>query len=49
LVGGFLKLKNVGALEVIQSYPIDTVKMDGRYELIKIWVDPFDSGRYIGS
>ncbi|MFV8362434.1 hypothetical protein ACNQGO_03495 [Flavobacterium sp. ZT3P35] len=44
----FPKLKNVGALEVIQSYPIDTVKMDGRYELIKKYgLTQFDSGRYV--
>ena len=44
----FPKLKNVGALEVIQSYPIDTVKMDGRYELVKKYgLTQFDSGRYV--
>lgn len=44
----FPKLKNLGALEVIQSYPIDTVKMDGRYELIKKYgLTQFDSGRYV--
>ena len=44
----FPKLKNFGALEVIQSYPIDTVKMDGRYELIKKYgLTKFDSGRYV--
>jgi hypothetical protein len=44
----FPKLKNFGALEVIQSYPIDTVKMDGRYELIKKYgLTQFDSGRYV--
>lgn len=44
----FPNLKNVGALEVIQSYPIDTVKMDGRYELIKKYgLTQFDSGRYV--
>ncbi|MFV8391522.1 hypothetical protein [Flavobacterium sp. LB2P6] len=44
----FPKLKNFGALEVIQSYPIDTVKMDGRYELIKKYgLTHFDSGRYV--
>ncbi|MFV5690659.1 hypothetical protein ACM55K_01395 [Flavobacterium sp. LT1R49] len=43
----FPKLKNVGALEVIQSYPIDTIKTDGRYELIKKYgLTQFDSGRY---
>jgi hypothetical protein len=44
----FPKLKNFGALEVIQSYPIDTVKMDGRYELVKKYgLTQFDSGRYV--
>ncbi|MES2805079.1 MAG: hypothetical protein V4652_05890 [Bacteroidota bacterium] len=44
----FPKLKNFGALEVIQSYPIDTVKMDGRYELIKKYgLTQFDSGKYV--
>ena len=44
----FPKLKNLGALEVIQSYPIDTVKMDSRYELIKKYgLTQFDSGRYV--
>ena len=31
----FPNLKNFGALEVIQSYPIDTIKKNDRYELIK--------------
>ena len=44
----FPKLKNIGALEVIQSYPIDTVKTDDRYELIKKYgLTQFDSGRYV--
>ena len=44
----FPQLKNFGALEVIQSYPIDTVKLDGRYELIKKYgLTQFDSGRYV--
>ena len=44
----FPKLKNLGALEVIQSYPIDTVKIDGLYELIKKYgLTQFDSGRYV--
>jgi hypothetical protein len=43
----FPKLKNIGALEVIQSYPIDTVKKDDRYELIKKYgLTQFDSGKY---
>ena len=43
----FPKLKSIGALEVIQSYPIDTVKKDDRYELIKKYgLTQFDSGKY---
>ncbi|RED24668.1 hypothetical protein BD847_1403 [Flavobacterium cutihirudinis] len=43
----FPKLKNIGPLEVIQSYPIDTVKKDGNYELIKKYgLTQFDSGKY---
>jgi hypothetical protein len=43
----FPKLKNIGALEVIQSYPIDTIKKDDRYELIKKYgLTQFDSGKY---
>ena len=44
----FPNLKNIGALEVIQSYPIDTVKNNDRYELIKKYgLTQFDSGRYV--
>ena len=44
----FPNLKNVGALEVIRSYPVDTAKVDGRYELIKKYgLTQFDSGRYV--
>ncbi|MGM8360728.1 hypothetical protein ACSV4D_02310 [Flavobacterium sp. ARAG 55.4] len=44
----FPKLKNIGALEVIQSYPVDTVKNNDRYELIKKYgLTQFDSGRYV--
>lgn len=44
----FPALKNIGPLEVIQSYPIDTVKKDGTYELIKKYgLTQFDSGRYV--
>ena len=40
--------KNFGALEVIHSYKIDTVKNGARYELIKKYgLTQFDSGRYI--
>jgi hypothetical protein len=43
----FPKLKNIGALEVIQSYPTDTIKKDDRYELIKKYgLTQFDSGKY---
>jgi hypothetical protein len=43
----FPKLKNIGPLEVIQSYPIDTVKKDDTYELIKKYgLTQFDSGKY---
>lgn len=43
----FPNLKNFGALEVIQSYPIDTVKDGGRYELTKRYgLTQFDSGKY---
>lgn len=43
----FPKLKNIGALEVIKSYPIDTVRKNDRYELIKKYgLTQFDSGRY---
>ncbi|RVT78221.1 hypothetical protein EOD40_02995 [Flavobacterium sufflavum] len=44
----FPNLKNIGELEVIQSYPIDTVKNNDRYELIKKYgLTQFDSGRYV--
>jgi len=43
----FPTFKNFGALEVIQSYPIDTVKKDDRYELVKKYgLTQFDSGKY---
>lgn len=39
--------KILGALEVIQSYDIDTIKKDSRYELIKKYgLTQFDSGKY---
>lgn len=39
--------KTIGSLEVIQSYPIDTVKKNDTYELIKKYgLTQFDSGRY---
>ncbi|WP_158730353.1 MULTISPECIES: hypothetical protein [unclassified Flavobacterium] len=44
----FPKSRNFGALEVIQSYPVDTVKIEGRYELTKRYgLTQFDSGRYV--
>lgn len=43
----FPKLKNIGALEVIQSYPIDTIRENDKYQLIKKYgITQFDSGRY---
>ncbi|MTH17056.1 hypothetical protein [Flavobacterium sp. LC2016-01] len=43
----FPKDKKFGPLEVIQSYPVDTVKKDGNYELIKKYgLTQFDSGKY---
>ena len=43
----FPKLRTIGALEVIQSYPVDTIKKDDRYELIKKYgLTQFDSGKY---
>jgi hypothetical protein len=39
--------KTIGSLEVIQSYPVDTVKKNDTYELIKKYgLTQFDSGRY---
>ncbi len=44
----FPNAKNFGALEVIQSYPIDTIRNNDRYELIKKYgLTQFDSGRYM--
>jgi hypothetical protein len=43
----FPKSKNFGALEVINSYKIDTVKTNDRWELIKKYgVTQFDSGKF---
>lgn len=40
--------KNFGALEVIQSYAIDTIKKDSKYELVKKYgLTQFDSGKYL--
>ncbi len=44
----FPDAKNFGKLEVIESYPIDTIKEDSRYELIKKYgLTQFDSGKYV--
>ena len=43
----FPNVKNFGALEVIYSYPIDTILKNDRYELIKKYgLTQFDSGKY---
>ena len=43
----FPNLRNFGLLEVIQSYPIDTIRKNDRYELVKKYgLTQFDSGRY---
>ena len=43
----FPEAKNFGALEVIHSYKIDTVRNGARYELVKIYgLTQFDSGKY---
>jgi hypothetical protein len=44
----FPNVKNFGALEVIYSYPIDTIKKEDRYELVKKYgLTQFDSGRFM--
>lgn len=44
----FPEPKNFGALEVIQSYKIDTIKNGARYLLIKKYgLTQFDSGKYV--
>ena len=44
----FPNARNFGALEVIQSYPIDTIRKNDRYELVKKYgLTQFDSGKYI--
>lgn len=43
----FPNLKNIGALEVIRSYTIDTIRTNDRYELVKKYgLTQFDSGKY---
>jgi flagellar basal body-associated protein FliL len=40
--------KNFGRLEVLESYPVDTVKNGAIYELVKKYgLTQFDSGRYV--
>lgn len=44
----FPKGKNFGPLEVIRDFPIDTVRKDAIYELIKKYgLTHFDSGKYV--
>lgn len=44
----FPEAKNFGALEVINSYKIDTIKNNDSYELVKKYgLTQFDSGRYV--
>ena len=44
----FPNVKNFGPLEVIISYPIDTIRKNDRYELVKKYgLTQFDSGRYV--
>lgn len=43
----FPKIRTLGALEVLESYPVDTVKKNTRWELLKKYgVTQFDSGTY---
>ncbi|MCG2612293.1 DUF4381 domain-containing protein [Flavobacterium sp. SM15] len=44
----FPDVKNIGRLEVLESYPIDTIKKDATFEFIKKYgLTQFDSGRYV--
>src|SRR5574343_462828 len=44
----FTKGKFFGALEILESYPIDTIKNNSQYELIKKYgLTQFDSGKYL--
>jgi hypothetical protein len=44
----FPNAPNFGALEVIESYPVDTLTDNGKYELIKKYgLTQFDSGKYV--
>lgn len=43
----FPESKTFGYLEVLESYPVDTIKKENRYELIKKYgLTQFDSGKY---
>ena len=43
----FPNLKSFGALQVIRSYEIDTLKTDSKFEFVKKYgITQFDSGRY---
>lgn len=43
----FPKPKTIGSLEVIESYPIDTIKKNDTYELIKKYgLTQFDTGKF---
>jgi hypothetical protein len=40
--------KNLGALEILESYPVDSIKVNDKLELIKKYgLTQFDSGRYV--
>jgi hypothetical protein len=44
----FPKVKSFGNLEIIESYPIDTIKENDKFELIKKYgLTQFDSGKYV--
>lgn len=44
----FPEARNFGALEVLESYPVDTIKEKDRYQLIKKYgLTQFDTGRYV--
>lgn len=44
----FPETKSIGQLEVLESYPVDTIKKEAQYEFIKKYgLTQFDSGRYV--
>ncbi len=44
----FPETKSIGQLEVLESYPVDTIKKEATYEFIKKYgLTQFDSGRYV--